>query len=167
MHLLLTSTHIKSRRRGIKITGLAYAKFLYLWEISFFENGCKSPLLPLSLSLPLVEQNYNHHANLSADSPPLTYLSSSNLSSVSMGHTKNVLLWQNKMTEAERFRSQLGPNQQKASFVGCLLITSDHPESERYAILSMAMTDERGEEPNQRKEPGNEMSACFEPGGMV
>lgn len=43
-----------------------------------------------------------------------------------------------------------GPHKQNASFVGCLLIARDNPEGEGYAILSMAMTDEHGEEPNQK-----------------
>ena len=52
------------------------------------------------------------------------------------------------MTKAKWLSSYT--HKQNASFVGRSLIAQDNPECEGYAILSMAMTDERGEEPNQK-----------------
>lgn len=53
------------------------------------------------------------------------------------------------MSKAKWVSSAPSPQKQKTFFVGCLLIAWGNPECEGYAILSMPMTDERGEEPNQ------------------
>ena len=62
------------------------------------------------------------------------------------------------MTETKWLSSTPRTHKQNASFVGRSLIAQDNPECEGYAILSMAMTDERGEKPNQK---GSQEMKCL------
>lgn len=72
------------------------------------------------------------------------------------------LTWFLKQEQNNWDRAQSKHN---AAFVGYLLIVYNNPECEGYAILSMAMTDECGKEPNHKR--SQEMSACLEPGRIV